>query len=32
MIRLWIEEDEYYMLNEIDEEVCCSWDENGNWF
>jgi len=31
VIWLWIEEDENYMLNEGDEEIWCSWDENGNW-
>jgi len=32
MIWSWIEEDEDYMLNEGDEKVWCSWNENGNWF
>jgi len=31
MIQFWNEGDENHMLNEGEEEVWCSWDENGNW-
>jgi len=30
MIQFWNEKDGDHMLNEWDEKVWCSWDENGN--